>query len=490
MSAAEKEANRRLIIERSEWTEAERLRALAYCEADTLSLVQLLERMWPRIVLDDALLRGAYMRALAFVEWESTPLDQPLYERLVRKWSGLKRAMIDEIDPNYGVYAGTRFVEALFEAYLNRHCISWPCLPSGALALDKSMFKDMARLHPQLNALHELRSTLAKARLTDLCIGNDGRNRCGLSAFRTITSRNAPRASRFIFGPATWLRSLIRPPEGYGLAYCDWSAQELGLGAALAGDEAMMADYASGDPYVAFARRGRLIPVEGTRESHPAIREQCKVLELGLNYGMTDFGLAQRLDVSEAEARWLADRHREAYPGFWAYAERVVHTGSQGFILGSVLGFRRHIGSDVQPRSLRNWPMQTNGAEMMRLATVAGIDAGLTITSLVHDAILILSPLDRLEADAARMQAIMVSGSEVITGGFPLRVDVKLVRYPDRYSDKRGVEMWDRAVSVLRRLEAAPDPCGTGDLPAGETGEDEDADCDREGLAAFTGEWK
>ena len=270
-------------------------------------------------------------------------------------------------------------------------------------------------------------------------------------------------------------------------------------------DEAMMAaDYASGDPYVAFARRGSADPTRGTKDSHPIVRDQCKVLELGLNYGMTDHGLAQRLDVSEAEARYLSGRHQQAYPRFWAYAEQVVHTGAQGFILNSVFGFRRHIDANVQPRSLRNWPMQTNGGEMMRLATVAGIDAGLSIVALVHDALLLLAPLSLLKEQAQAMRAIMVRASEIVTGGFPLRVDVKLIRHPERYADPRGAEMWNRAMAALRRRESREEPPGGEDDDegvgegVGEAGQvavldpadDGDPADEPEGLTAFGGEWR
>jgi hypothetical protein len=287
-----------------------------------------------------------------------------------------------------------------------------------------------------------------------------------------------------------WLRGLLGPPPGYGLAYCDWSAQEIGLGGALAGCEAQMADYSTGDPYIAFARRGRLVPPDATKDSHPLIRDRCKNLVLGLNYGMSDFGLAQRLEISTSEAHWLADQHRTAYLRQSGYIERVVHTGALGHTLHSVFGFNRHIetGSDFNPRSLRNWPMQTNGAEMMRIATVMGIHARLVIVALVHDAILIMAPLDRLDEDAAKMSGIMVRASEIVCGGFRLRVKPTMVRYPDRYQDDRGVEMWDRAMAVLHRLETERG------RQSGGTDEDPDEDEDdagdgQEGLAAFVGKW-
>lgn len=62
----------------------------------------------------------------------------------------------------------------------------------------------------------------------------------------------AIRNSQFAFGPAVWLRSLIRAPRKSGIAYIDWSQQEFGIAAALSGDAAMQRAYASGDPYLAF----------------------------------------------------------------------------------------------------------------------------------------------------------------------------------------------------------------------------------------------
>jgi hypothetical protein len=67
----------------------------------------------------------------------------------------------------------------------------------------------------------------------DLAVGHDGRNRCLLSAFRSLTGRNQPSNARFIFGPSCWLRGLIRPEPGRAIAYVDWSQQEFGVAAAL-----------------------------------------------------------------------------------------------------------------------------------------------------------------------------------------------------------------------------------------------------------------
>src|ERR1700681_106886 len=55
----------------------------------------------------------------------------------------------------------------------------------------------------------------------------------------------------------------------------------------------------------------------------------------------------------------------------------------------TVFGWRRRIGREPNPRSLMNFPMQANGAEMMRIAAIAGTEAGIEVCAPVHDAFLI-----------------------------------------------------------------------------------------------------
>jgi hypothetical protein len=102
------------------------------------------------------------------------------------------------------------------------------------------------------------------------------------------------------------------------------------------------------------------------------------------------------------------------------------------------------------PRSLRNFPMQANGAEMLRLACCLGVESGIEICAPVHDAVLICAPVDRLEADIERMRNCMARASREVLGGFELRTDVARVVHPDRYQDPRGAVMWDRVMALLK----------------------------------------
>ena len=82
------------------------------------------------------------------------------------------------------------------------------------------------RRYPEVSPMRELRSALSEMRLADLAVGSDGRNRTILSAFRSRTGRCQPSNTKYIFGPSVWLRGLIKPPEGWGVAYLDWCQQE------------------------------------------------------------------------------------------------------------------------------------------------------------------------------------------------------------------------------------------------------------------------
>jgi hypothetical protein len=95
--------------------------------------------------------------------------------------------------------------------------------------------------------------------------------------------------------------------------------------------------------------------------------------------------------------------------------------------------------------------MQGNGAEMLRLAACSATEGGVEVTALVHDALMIHSPLDRLDADIGITREAMIESSRVVLNGFELGVDVSITRWPDRYMDARGQVMWDRVVGLIQQ---------------------------------------
>ena len=449
---AHKKTMRELALRGGPWTQEERQDLLDYCETDVVALQRLLPVMATSIDLPRALLRGRYMKAAGVMEHIGVPIDLPGLEALRQNWEDIKLKLVSEIDADYGVFDGAAFRTDRFKAYLARTRIPWPTLPSGALAMDDDTFRQMARGWPQIAPLHELRASLSQMRLADLAVGSDGRNRCMLSAFRARTGRNQPSNAGFIFGPSTWLRGLIKPSEGNGVAYVDWSQQEFGIAAALSGDEAMMAAYASGDPYLAFGKQAGAIPPDGTKKTHGDIRDQFKSTVLAVQYGMGVESLALRLGQSPSRARQLLEIHREAYPKYWRWSDAAENHALIFGRLHTVFGWTIHVGADANPRSLRNFPMQGNGAEMLRLACCFATERGIRVCAPVHDALLVEAPLADLDATVAATQEAMSDASAVVLNGFRLRCDVKTVRYPDRYMDPRGERMWSAVWKILGGL--------------------------------------
>jgi hypothetical protein len=340
--------------------------------------------------------------------------------------------------------------------YLARKGIPWPRLESGALALDDDTFREMARAYPaEVAPIRELRHALSQMRLNELAVGSDGRNRVLLSAFGSRTGRNQPSNSKFIFGPSTWLRCLIRPGPGRAIAYVDWSQQELAIAAALSGDQRMQDAYVSGDFYLTFARMAGAVPATATKQSHAAAREQFKVVALGVLYGLSADGLARKLDVPPCRGRELLRMHQETFRTFWAWSDRIEMEAMLSGRLRTVFGWAVHVGHDANPRSLRNFPMQANGAEMLRLACCLATERGITVCAPVHDALLVEGPAGDIEDVVARTQAAMREASELVLPGFPLRTDAKVVRYPDRYMDERGRRMWETVLPLLDDLAPA-----------------------------------
>jgi DNA polymerase I len=285
-----------------------------YCMSDVDALARLLPVMAPRIDLPRALLRGRYMAAAAHMEYAGVPIDVPMLDKLRRYWVPIQDKLIERIDADYGVYEGRTFKEEKFEAYLVRAGIPWPRLDSGRLALDEDTFRQMAKAHPTISPLRELRSSLAELRLNDLAVGSDQRNRVILSAFQARTGRNQPSSSRYIFGPSVWIRSLIKPSPGMAIAYIDYEQQEFAIAAKLSGDPNMLAAYASGDPYLAFAKQAGAIPPHGTQKTHRGVRELYKQCVLGVSYGMEAPGLARKTDQPLIVARSPARPSRDVSP--------------------------------------------------------------------------------------------------------------------------------------------------------------------------------
>lgn len=281
--------------------------------------------------------------------------------------------LLRRFDPSYGsehpIYTPEgEWSYAGIERWLASIGTPWPRKESGRLDLEGDAFRLMYHV-PGVEGLHALRDSLGVIVKAKLPIGRDGRNRPSLFPFCTATGRNAHAKS--LYNAHAGMRSFMVFPEDAIGVYLDWRTQEVGVAAALANDHALMDAYRGGDVYYAFARSSGMTddpdPKHWKKHSE-AMRQQMKSLQLGVNYGMGVPSLAKGLNRHPLVASAIIEKHRRAYPRFWQWRDDMVQRAMLDRKVETVFGWPLYLSSSPNQRTLYNFPMQGNGAEMLRLA--------------------------------------------------------------------------------------------------------------------------
>jgi DNA polymerase-1 len=220
-------------------------------------------------------------------------------------------------------------------------------------------------------------------------------------------------------------RAFVAPP-GKLLLGADYSQQELRILAHVSGDAGLKADFeAHSDIHLAAAARVLGVAADDVT---PHIRSIAKMINYGIAYGLSDFGLADRLKIPREEAqRFIAD-YFTAYPGIRRYTVEIrMLARDQGFVT-TLLGRRRYLPEltarngalrSAGERMAINMPIQGTAADGMKIAMVR-MDAALRERGLrsrmllqVHDELV-------FETDEEELPALAELASEVMEGALPL----------------------------------------------------------------------
>jgi DNA polymerase-1 len=405
-------------------------------------------------------------KAVAQIQARGMPIDMALWNEVQENKAAVIQYLLRRFDPSYGsdnpIYTPEgewnygRFAQWLASTGV----VAWPRLDSGQLDIDGDAFRSMYHITgiEGLNALRDSLGVIVKAKLP---IGRDGRNRPSLFPFCTATGRNAHAKS--LYNAHAGMRSFLVFPEDTIGVYLDWRTQEVAIAAALSGDAALVHDYSAGDMYHALAKMCGLTddpdPFHWKKHNRP-VRDRMKPLQLGINYGMGVPSLARGLARHPLIASTIIEKHRRTYPRFWEWREEVVQSAMMTRHIESVFGWPLHLSTSPNKRTLYNFPMQSNGAEMLRLAAWRLCEAGIVPSMLIHDGILLEVHSDD---EVMRAMHIMREAGKDVCDGLEVGVDVdQRLEHGARYTDKREVaqEMWKTIMQALREVRAMPDSAG------------------------------
>ena len=275
-------------------------------------------------------------------------------------------------------------------------------------------------------------------------IGSDGRLRTIFNQTSTATGRLSSTNPNLQNVPVrTELGRQIRrafvAPDGRRLLAADYSQIELRIMAHLSGDTAMRQAFLRGDDIHDFTARG-IFAVPATDSATPNQRRIAKSVNFGLLYGMSDFGLAQRLEIERGEARAMTEAYFARFPDVRGWIERNLEFGREHGYVETMLGRRRYM-PDLRSRNygLRaaaereatNAPMQGSAADLMKLAMVridaavraSGRDAAMLLQ--IHDELIFEIASPDVDAVAALVKDEM---ERAIVLSVPLQVTLKVGR--------------------------------------------------------------
>ncbi|HIW66466.1 MAG TPA: DNA polymerase I [Candidatus Alistipes intestinipullorum] len=172
-------------------------------------------------------------------------------------------------------------------------------------------------------------------------------------------------------------KAFIPSDDDHLLLSADYSQVELRLMAHLSGDESLIAAFEHGeDIHAATAARLFNKPLsEVTSEE----RRRAKTANFGIIYGISAFGLSQRLDIPRKEAREIIDGYFASYPKVKEYMDRVVEKAKEEGFVSTIFGRRRYLNDiashnavarGLAERNAVNAPIQGSAADIMKIAMI------------------------------------------------------------------------------------------------------------------------
>ncbi|PYV20054.1 MAG: DNA polymerase I [Acidobacteria bacterium] len=344
----------------------------------------------------------------------------------------------------FNINSNKQLAEVLFEK-LNLP-VGRKTRKTGGYSTDQAVLEELAesyeipRLLLQYRQIAKLKSTYVDA-LPALIRPETGRvhtsfNQTGAATGRVSSSdpnlQNIPIRSEL----GRLIRRAFIAPEGHCLITADYSQVELRVLAHLSGDRVLTDAFRSRQDI--HARTAEEVFGAAAAANPAEYRRRAKVINFGIVYGLSAFGLAQKLQIGREEAAAFIDAYFERYQGVRVWLDRTLdearRTGKVRTLFGRLrpipdIHSRDHNARSFAERTAVNSPIQGTAADIIKLAMIA-VDKALkerrlsaNMTLQVHDELVVESP--RAESEEAQ-EVLRREMESAVTLDVPLLVETRV----------------------------------------------------------------
>ncbi|TVR19527.1 MAG: DNA polymerase I [Balneolaceae bacterium] len=174
------------------------------------------------------------------------------------------------------------------------------------------------------------------------------------------------------------IRKAFVPAEGYKMLAADYSQVELRVIASISGDENMIEAFKNGEDIHARTAK-EIFDLKTLGDVDPNHRRKAKEVNFGIPYGVSAYGLASRLGISNTEGKEMIDQYFERFPGIKTYIDETVQFAKENGYVATLMGRRRYI-PDINSgnwnirgfaeRTAINMPIQGTAADIIKLAMI------------------------------------------------------------------------------------------------------------------------
>ena len=398
-----------------------------YAAEDADITLQLHQALYPQIEADDKLefiyrnIEMPLLDILYTIERNGVLIDQTMLQaqsnELGQKLLGLEQQAYDIAGQPFNLGSPKQLQEILFGKLGIKPLKK---TPSGAPSTDEDVLQELALDYPLPKVLLEYRG-LAKLKSTytdklpRMINPITGRVHTSYSQAVAITGRLAssdPNLQNIPVRTAEGrrIREAFIAPKGSQIISADYSQIELRIMAHLSQDEGLLSAFARGED-IHRATAAEIFGVQRDEVSSEQ-RRYAKVINFGLIYGMSAFGLAQNLNIERSAAQNYIDRYFTRYPGVREYMQNTRMVAKEQGYVETFFGRRLWVPEINSPNGMRragaeraaiNAPMQGTAADLIKLAMIA-VDRWLNEQQLhskiimqVHDELVLEVPDTELE---------------------------------------------------------------------------------------------